>query len=109
MLPFAERVDWDSFAIIIERGEMLDLEHRLREADIPALQAGIARVRHMMTYDYTCRYILEYLSGKGAPSAAGVAPNTGALLASMGGPLKSIEGSHSLFSSVAITVKSTFS
>lgn len=100
MLPFAERVDWNSFAVIIERKEMLDLERKLREADIPAMQAAIERVRHMMTYDYTCRYILEYLSGKGAPSHAKLAEKPEAAAAAALAPT-SAAGAPSLFSSVA--------
>ena len=61
MLPYTEFLDWNSFSIIIEVKNVDQLEQKLIEADVKKLQAGVQKVRHMMTYHYTMHYIISYL------------------------------------------------
>lgn len=61
MLPYTEFLDWNSFSIIIEAKNIKQLGQRLEEADVEKLQAGVEKVRHMMTYRFTMKYIMAYL------------------------------------------------
>lgn len=61
LLPFTEFLDWNTFSVIIEGKNIDQLGQRLKEVDIEKLQAGVDKVRHLMTYEYTMHYIIEYL------------------------------------------------
>jgi hypothetical protein len=71
MLPYTEFLDWNSFSIIIDAKNIEQLGWRLREADVAKLQAGVEKVRHMMTYKYTLKYIVAHLESEmpGYPSS----------------------------------------
>ena len=62
MLPFTEIIDWNSFAVIIERKNISELGQRLASIDARSHLTEGATVKHMMTYSYTCDYILHYLA-----------------------------------------------
>jgi len=61
MLPFTESLDWNSFSVIIEAKNINQLGQRLKEVNIEELQAGVEKVRHLMTYEYTIHYIIDYI------------------------------------------------
>jgi hypothetical protein len=62
MLPFSEHIDWNSFAIVVERKDLPSLHERIQNADVGKLQAGLKKAAPMMTYQYTFNYIIKYLT-----------------------------------------------
>ena len=61
-LAFEDKVDWNEFAIIVEFKDIELITKKIAEANITRMQEALAKHRHMFTYEYTVKYILERIS-----------------------------------------------
>jgi hypothetical protein len=65
-LPFEELVEWDEFAIVLHAhairtgGVVRKVQAALSRYE--DMQRAVVRVQHMFTFNFTCHYILQYLS-----------------------------------------------
>ncbi len=60
-LPFEDLIDWNEIAIIVESRDIDSIAAKIAEADLPRMQAALAKHSHMFTYDFTVQYILKRL------------------------------------------------
>ncbi|EIE18061.1 hypothetical protein COCSUDRAFT_9502, partial [Coccomyxa subellipsoidea C-169] len=61
-LAFEDKVDWNEFAIVVEFKDIQLIPKKIAEANITRMQEALAKHRHMFTYEYTVKYILERIS-----------------------------------------------
>ena len=58
-LPFKERISWKDIAIIVNGADVDSLADLINASDTVKMQSNIAKLRHMFTYEYSLRYVLE--------------------------------------------------
>lgn len=60
-LPFQELVNWDEFAIVVSFEDRARIPSMIAKADVGRMKAALDRHRHMFSYEFTVKYIMERL------------------------------------------------
>lgn len=60
-LPFAELIDWNTVAIVLEVHQLKNLLDTIRNFDVGRAQTQLHRLRHMWTFGYVNDYIVRRL------------------------------------------------
>lgn len=59
LLPFSEKIQWESFSIILHRSQIGNLHSRIDQANLESMAKQLGAVRNHFTYDFTCKYIVD--------------------------------------------------
>lgn len=61
-LPFQDKINWNDFAIIVNSNDIAKLPEILNNANIEKMQHELTKIKHMFSFDYTFKYIIEKIS-----------------------------------------------
>ncbi len=59
VLPYKDKIDWESFCVLVHEDDIGEIPHILSQVDIPKYTTALQKVTPLFTYEYMFEYIKE--------------------------------------------------